>query len=161
MGGSEVGKYGIFPALVFLYTKLRRVEVLDHYTRGQIHGYIIANPGDHYNNIKEELGLNNGSLAYHLKVLEREGYIVSQRDGMYRRFYPARARPPKERLSPMQRLVVEEIRKTEGCSQKDIARRLDISPQVVNYHVKMLAAAGIVNLEKDGRETLCYVEEGA
>ena len=149
----------MLPFLMLLYTKIRRVEVLDHYLRGQIHGYIIANPGDHYNNIKDELGLNNGSLAYHLKVLEREGYIISQRDGMYKRFYPSKARPPKERLSPMQRMIVDEVKKGEGCSQKDIARRLRISPQVVNYHIKMLRAAGVIRCEKDGRETLCFLEE--
>lgn len=148
------------PLLVILYTKIRRVEVLDHYIRGQLHGYIIANPGDHYNNIKDELGLNNGVLAYHLMVLEREGYIVSQRDGMYKRFYPATARPPRERLNPMQRLIVEEVRKSEGSSQKDIARRLQVSPQVVNYHIKMLSSAGVLRLERDGRETLCYLEQG-
>lgn len=146
------------PYLMVLYTKIRKVEVLDHYMRGQIHGYIIANPGDHYNNIKDELGLNNGSLAYHLKVLEREGYVISQRDGMYKRFYPAKAKPPREKLNPMQRLIVEEIKKADGCSQKDIARRLELSPQVVNYHIKMLKAAGIINIQKDGRETLCYLQ---
>jgi predicted transcriptional regulator len=77
---------------------------------------------------------------------------------MYKRFYPAKAKPPRERLSPMQRMIVEEIKKAEGSSQKDIARRLAISPQVVNYHIKMLKAAGVISIQKDGRETLCYLQ---
>jgi predicted transcriptional regulator len=145
---------------MFLYTKLRRTEVLDHMIRGKIQGYVIANPGAHYNQIKYDLDLNNGSLAYHLKVLEREGYIKSMRDGMYKRFYPSSAKVPKERLTPMQRRIVEQIRKRDGVSQARIAKLIEESPQVVNYHMGIMSKAGIVRLKKHGRETLCYLNGG-
>jgi predicted transcriptional regulator len=145
---------------MFLYTKLRRTEVLDHMIRGQIQGYIIANPGAHYNQIKYDLDLNNGSLAYHLKVLEREGYVKSMRDGMYKRFYPSSAKVPREHLTPMQRRIMEQIRDRDGISQARIARLIEESPQVVNYHINIMAKAKIIRLEKHGRKTLCYVDQG-
>jgi len=159
LGGTEMGLYAIFPFFVWLYTKIKNVEVLDHYLRGKIHGYIIANPGEHYNQIKDALCLNNGSLAYHLRVLEREGYVKSLREGVYKRFYPASATMPADRLTPMERLIMREIKDRIGITQKEIAGRIEESPQVVNYHIKNLESKGTVRLERYGRETLCYAAE--
>jgi len=159
LGGTEMGLYAIFPFFVWLYTKIKNVEVLDHYLRGKIHGYIIANPGEHYNQIKDALCLNNGSLAYHLRVLEREGYVKSLREGVYKRFYPASATMPVDRLTPMERLIMREIKDRVGITQKEIAERIEESPQVVNYHIKNLESKGTIRLERYGRETLCYAAE--
>jgi predicted transcriptional regulator len=159
LGGTEMGLYAIFPFFVWLYTKIKNVEVLDHYLRGKIHGYIIANPGEHYNQIKDALCLNNGSLAYHLRVLEREGYVKSLREGVYKRFYPASATMPADRLTPMERLIIREIKDKVGITQKEIAERIEESPQVVNYHIKNMESKGVVRLERYGRETLCYSAE--
>ena len=88
VGWNEVVMFALITQLLPLYSKIRREEVLDQYTRGKIHGYIIANPGEHYNSLKAQLRLKNGTLAYHLRVLEREGYVKSVRDGPFKRFYP-------------------------------------------------------------------------
>lgn len=55
--------------------------------RGLIRGYLLAHPGVHYGFLKEELGLVNGTLAYHLRVLEREGLVESEKVGRKRLFY--------------------------------------------------------------------------
>ena len=66
--------------------------VLDNLSRmrsGDIgYGYIKAKPGEHYNAIIENLGVNNGTFLHHIKVLEKEGLVYSRRDGFYTRFYP-------------------------------------------------------------------------
>jgi chitodextrinase len=61
-GGTEAGLLMLMPLLLLLYSKIKKEQILDNYTRGQIHGYIIANPGDHYSSIKNALDLNNGTL---------------------------------------------------------------------------------------------------
>ena len=159
---TEFGKYRFLTLLfVPLYVRLKRDEVLDNYVRGQIHGYIIANPGDHYNSIRDALELSNGILAHHLKTLEREGLVQSIRDGMYRRFFPANAKLPPEDEGHfnIQSRILGVIRNNPGISQKEISLKVGVSSPTVNYHVSVLATARMIRVEKAGRLTHCYVVE--
>jgi predicted transcriptional regulator/WD40 repeat protein len=160
--GTEIGKYNLYAFTSSLYTKLSRKKLLHHGTRNMIWKYIIANPGDHYNAIRRMLKLNNGALAYHLKVLEREGFIRSMRDGVRKRFYPVGMRiAPDLRLSFMQQRIIDAIRDHPGTTQKDIALELDVSKQVVNYHINIMVGAGLVKLVREGNKTLCYDNRSA
>ncbi len=152
---TEVGKTTLISVLFLpLYVKLKPNEVLDQYLRGQIHGYIIANPGEHYNAIKEQLAVTNGALAYHLRVLERSGYIRATRDGMYKRFWPMGMKIPKRRrLSTMQEAVVKAVRDNPEASQKRVAELLGVSNQVINYHVKELEQANILKVDRTHRSS--------
>ncbi|MEW5760242.1 MAG: winged helix-turn-helix transcriptional regulator, partial [Candidatus Thermoplasmatota archaeon] len=158
---TELGKYNFFTFFfVPLYTKLRREKILDHYTRGKIHGYIIANPGEHYNAIKSALGINNGTLAYHLTVLLREGYIVASSDRLYKRFYPVGMKIPNgKQLSYAQKLILEIVKANPGISQIDIANKLNTSIQVINYHIKILVEGNILHVERVGKATKLYLKE--
>ena len=71
--------------------RIKDKEVLDNRIRGRIFRYITGNPGAHYNRIRTALGLNNGTLSYHLDVLEKKEYIMSVQDG-YRRYYTVKSR---------------------------------------------------------------------
>jgi predicted transcriptional regulator len=159
---TEFGKYRLLSLLfVPLYVRLKKDEVLDNYVRGQIHGYIIANPGDHYNSIRDALELSNGIVAHHLKTLEREGLVQSMRDGMYRRFFPANAKLPPEDEGHfnIQKRIVGIIRQNPGISQKEISQKVGVSGPTVNYHVSVLATARMIRVEKTGRVTHCYIIE--
>jgi len=160
VGWNEVVLLAIITQLLPLYSKIRREEVLDQYTRGKIHGYIIANPGEHYNSLKAQLDLKNGTLAYHLRVLEREGYVKSARDGPFKRFYPQEAVVPKSRneFSSIQEIVLENVRASPGITQNDVAVRMGVSSQVVNYHIRNLVRAGRIRLQREGRTTRCYLK---
>ena len=158
LGATEIGYLALLSLFLPLYVRLKKKDVLSHFTRGQIFGYIQANPGAHYNAIIQYLGLHNGVGAYHLKVLEREGYIKSLRDGIYKRFYPKNMRIPEKRLhlSRIQRDILSEIQKHPSITQKEISKLLDESKQVVNYNVKVLESAGLIRMERVGRESSCY-----
>jgi predicted transcriptional regulator len=158
---TEYGLVALLTLLIPLYSKLHKEEVLDQFTRGKIQGYITAYPGEHYNSIKTQLGLNNGVLAYHLRVLEREGYVTSLRDGVYKRFYPKETPLPKKRgqFSAIQEMIIEHIRSEPGISQDGLAQQMKVSNQVIYYHIRTLMAAGAVRLEKSGKETHCYLND--
>jgi len=159
---TEFGKYRLLTLLLVpLYVRLKKDEVLDNYLRGKIHGYITANPGDHYNSIRDALELSNGIVAHHLHTLEREGLVQSMRDGMYRRFFPANARLPPEDEGHfnIQKRIVATIRQNPGISQKEIAQKVGVSSPTVNYHINVLATARMIRVEKWGRRTRCYVVE--
>jgi predicted transcriptional regulator len=163
IGGTEVGKYRFLMLFVPLYSRIKKEEVLDHFLRGRIFEFIRENPGEHYNIIKKELGLKNGSLAYHLNTLEKEDYIKSKRDGMYKRFYPKNMEvpaKPKMRLSPVQQNIFDVIKISPKITQKDIAEALKISQQVVSYHVNQLIELGVLRSERVGNTLTYYIEKG-
>lgn len=158
-GRFEFLKFAIVP-LIPLYTRIKRGKVLDHFIRGQVYGFIQANPGAHYNLIRRKLEINNGALAYHIAVLEREKFIRSRMDGTLKRFYPSDMNLPSgHELTEMELKLLNVIRANPGFSQKEIALTLGLSPQVVNYHIKSLARNHILRLTRIGKRTLCYVNE--
>ena len=160
---SENVKYGLLMIFIPLYSKIKREQVLDHFVRGQIYGYVLANPGEHYNAIKAALNLTNGSLAHHLKTLEREHFIKSKRFGLYRRFYPMNMKIPEDGFftpNEIQKTIVDLIRSVPGITQKEIAERLGLTPPTVNYHVGILSEHQAIRVERAGRKTHCFVVEG-
>jgi uncharacterized membrane protein/DNA-binding MarR family transcriptional regulator len=160
---SEAGRFKlIWFFWVPLYTKLKRTGVLDHFVRGQVFGYIKANPGEHYNAIKKALDMKNGTLVYHLQTLEREEYIKSVSDGRYKRFYPAGMKIPDEpsrRLNRIQEIILKLIGENPGISQKEIAEEIGLSSATINYHVNVMIKGDFIRKEKVGRTTHCYVIE--
>lgn len=160
---NENAKWAFLLFFVPLYSKIKRERVLDHFVRGQIFGYIQANPGEHYNGIKDALGLTNGSLAHHLRTLEREQFIKSRRFGLYRRFYPMHFRIPDQEVfqpNDVQRTILDVIRRSPGITQKEIASRLGLTPPTVNYHVAVLSERNLIHVVRQGRSTHCSIVEG-
>ena len=158
---SENVKFALFLLIVPLYTKIKRERVLDHFVRGQIYGYILANPGEHYNAIKHALGLTNGSLAHHLRTLEREEFVKSRKFGLYRRFYPKHMRIPEDgdfRMNNIQSNIVDFIDENPGISQKEIAQAMNVTPPTVNYHIGILASAKMIRVVREGRRTNCFID---
>lgn len=151
---TEVGYLALaFSLLVPLFTRLKPDKVLDNFTRGQIYGYIRANPGTHYSEIHDALELQNGPLSYHLRVLLREEYVVSRNEGIYKRFYPRDYKVPKRRrsLTRLQVDILEAVDSEPGLTQRALARQLGESRQVVSYNVRVLREAGLLRGEASGR----------
>ena len=158
---DETSRWRLLLLLAPLYTKIRREQVLDHFTRGQIYGYIQANPGEHFTAIRKALQLTNGAIAYHLRTLERENFIRSRRFGLYRRYYPFQMRIPENgylTINAIQRTIVRTVTDRPGISQKEIANLLNLTPPTINYHVNHLANRNLLRVEKVGRATRCFVE---
>ena len=157
---TEAGRFKlIWLFWVPLYTKLKRTSILDHFIRGQVYGYIKANPGEHYNAIKKALALKNGTLVYHLQTLEREEYVKSVSDGRYKRFYPAGMKVPEEsghRINKIQEIILRLIGDRPGISQKEIAEEIGLSGATINYHINVMLQATVIKVEKIGRTTHCY-----
>ena len=162
LGGTELGLLLLGPIFIFLYSRIRQDQILDNYTRGQIHGYIIANPGEHYSSIKSALELNNGTLAYHLQRLESEQVIKSAMDGTHRRYYPAGMKVPEPEegaLTEVQKLIVAKVTETPGISQRDIGSLMKLSPATVNYHIERLVSKGVIRRERAGMRYRIFANE--
>jgi DNA-binding MarR family transcriptional regulator len=160
---TESGRYKflfIFTLLLPLYTRIQKEDVLDQFVRGQIYGFIKTNPGVHYNQILRKVGVKNGTLSYHLGILEKTELIQSRREGLkYRVFYPTGMNFPKAerfRLTDLQIQIIGFIRNQPGLTQKEIARLLGRKPQTINYNIKVLDQAGLISVMKAGRKTTCF-----
>jgi len=159
VGGTDLGRWKFFALLAPLYTRLKKDSVLDHFERGRIFEYINKNPGSHYTDIKVNLDLNNGALAYHLRVLERESYIKSRTIGLFRRFYPFGFRVETQDFVPIQDLLVATVRSSPGIGQKEMARAIGVPLSTVNYQCNMLVRSGEIRSEKMGRKKRYWPEE--
>ncbi len=163
VSSTEAGKFGLLKLLfVPLYVKLRRKDILDHFHRGAIYGYIVVHPGDSYTDIKNNLELKNGTLTYHLDVLLREGLIKSRTSGASKLFYPASSRMPEDgvALHGVQKMILERVEESPGISAADLASLVGVSRQLVNYHARSLAAQNLVRVERHGVRNRYYPASG-
>lgn len=161
LASTESFGYSLFNIIAFpLYSRIKKEEVLDHFVRGQIYGFIVSNPGEHYNSIREKLKVTNGTLSHHLRTLEVQGFIKSRKESIYRKFYPIEMKFPRDRgvkLSDLQISILNLMGKRSAPTQKDIVSTLGISQQVASYNLRILARKGIVQVQKEGRKRKYYL----
>ncbi len=153
----EFTKYGLVLMVLPLYARIKKHEVLDNKTRLAIHGLVVENPGMHYNEIIREFDLTNGVAAYHLDVLEREGFIRSVRDGTLRRFYSSATKVPgghKATPDQTREHILELVSTNPGINQKAIVDELGIGRTLAGYHLKTLIDEGYIEAHKEGRFTV-------
>ncbi|GEM_PF-4404304 len=134
------------------YSRLTREELLRNPTRKKILRLIENRPGINFSSLMREIGVKNGVLSYHLRVLERRGFVTSIKEGGMRRYYPARFHPPEEIETRIMRVLLQ----NPGMTQTDISKHVGVSRQVVNYHIKKLVNERRVKIKRDGRVTRCY-----
>jgi len=111
----------------------------------------------------KNLGIGNGTLSYHLYMLEKMEMIKSRREGIrYRAFYVTSYKIPeveKYRFTELQSSIMNLIKKNNGISQKEITSTLGEKQQTINYNIKVLQRSGFINLIKKGKNTYCYLNE--
>ncbi len=155
--GSESTKYSMLTVFVPLYSKMLREDILSHATREKVYHFVKNHPGEHYRSILESLELKNGTLSYHLKTLEKREFIVSQKDGPYRRFFLHGSQLKKKvYINGLRKKIYDFIMKNPGLSQKEIAKLMKCTSPTVNYHVNNMVNQGLVDITRKGRETHCF-----
>jgi DNA-binding MarR family transcriptional regulator len=140
-----------------LYSRITNGQVLKQDTRKNIYDYIVSNPGVYFSTIMKDLKLKNGVTSYHLAMLEREGYIKSKYEGLYRRLYVNGASTQDFPQSKIRREIIQTIVEKPGITQTDIAISLGVSNQVVNYHIGILKESNFIKIVKDGYRTRCFI----
>ena len=130
----------------------------DLLTRGRILGYLEANAGIHFSALRDSLGLANGVTAYHLQVLEKNGKIISWKDGKLRRY--AISEISKSKLETIRnpimgtRLAILEVLSNSeriGISSSEISKKLSISRQLMSYHISELRKYEYIDTISDSR----------
>jgi len=126
-----------------LFSRLKQDEVLDQYKRGMIHGFVIAHPGVSFSDIKKSLSIGNGTLVYHLEVLEKSGHILSRRSGNLVRYYTSDVSYVDivaNSWTELQTMIVNQIRSCGQCSRPEIRKRVGVSRQTLHNNLRKLVA---------------------
>ncbi len=158
LGLTETGRYTSIQFLFLpLFAKLRKKHPLENKMRELIYEYIELYPGENYTAIKKTLGLANGTLVYHLKILTKENLIRAVSEGRYKRFYPIESdkldksklyeHKGTQMLTDLQMKIIEKIGEEPEISQIEVAKSLGVSRQLVNYHISKLVKAGVLRLK--------------
>jgi len=118
-----------------------------------IAGYVSAHPGTHFSKLRDDLKLGTGEAQHHLHRLENENIVVSQKDGDYRRYFPAGQFSEFEqaalgylRRSTARGMLVTLLRRPD-VTASELASELDVSRPTVSNYAADLESAGLLSRE--------------
>ncbi|MFY4812177.1 winged helix-turn-helix transcriptional regulator [Haloarcula sp. AONF1] len=118
-----------------------------------IAGYVSAHPGTHFSKLRDDLKLGTGEAQHHLHRLENEGVVTSQKDGDYRRYFPAGQFSEFEqvalgylRRSTARGMLVTLLRRPD-VTASELASELDVSRPTVSNYAADLESAGLLSRE--------------
>ncbi|NHX40591.1 MULTISPECIES: MarR family transcriptional regulator [Haloarcula] len=118
-----------------------------------IAGYVSAHPGTHFSKLRDDLKLGTGEAQHHLHRLENEAVVTSQKDGDYRRYFPADQFSEFEqvalgylRRSTARGMLVTLLRRPE-VTASELASELDVSRPTVSNYAADLESAGLLSRE--------------
>lgn len=144
---------------IFLgYRKIVGGNLLFNDTRDRVYHCIRENPGIFFNSMVRKTGIKPGTLRYHLLVLnsmKKISVLDSQGDSRYFENSGMFSEMEKSVLKHVQndtdnrilRLLLED----HDLNRKDLGERLGISGVMVTWYTKRLNGAGIISLQKTGK----------
>lgn len=149
IGPPEIS-IGLIGTFLPLYLRIRGINALENFNRGRIHGYIAGKPGCSFTELKKELGIFNGNLAYHLMILEKFELIKSVKDGHKRRFFLQNTSAKismRQRLGKMESRILKQLIEAGPFSASEIAEAFEISRQRTHYNLKQLKKHGLAEYD--------------
>lgn len=147
---------------ILFYFKLNRKKLMDNLNRKRLMDLISKEPGIHFKEILRELELKQGVVSHHINVLEKHDMIKSTQDGIYRRFYVYDQKiETKIFLTNIQEIILNVIMDRPGISQSQISKLVGKSKSVIHYNINIMKDAGLLVVEREGRESLCFATSHA
>lgn len=156
---------GVF-LLTPLFSRIKDDEVLDHPLRQRIADFIEANPGAAMNTVRDALETAHGTTVYHLGLLEKRKILISEQDGIRRRYWlrddpAARDRRPAILLSrPAYREIARFVAAHPGVNQSALCKALGMRPPAASKKLRRLQEAGLVDGRQESRRRHYWAAEG-
>ena len=128
-----------------------------HPLRREIYQLVCETPGSYFYEIVCALDSPQGTLSWHLRMLEKDGLIKSAKFGGKRLFYPKmlRSESAEKAFAILKNntaaKVFDHIMNNPGCYQTEIAEKLGIHHDTVRHHITRLAEASLIEIIRDGR----------
>ena len=140
-------------------------DPLELETRRRIYQYLQKFPGSHMREIGREVDIPMGTLEYHLHYLVKANLLTTRQDARYTRYFATGelSRREKDVLAVLRQKVPRQISAhlllAPGSSHGVLLQKFQLSASTLSFHLKKLLNAGIVSVEKSGRENLNRVVE--
>lgn len=165
---KALGGLGGLGGVLAGYARVSGNEVLEHPGRQEVYERVKAAPGINFVQLCDQVAFGASTLTYHLRVLERNEYITSVKDGRYLRFFDREsgtyAGAKKVAVSalrnPTSAAMARHIRDNPGVNQRDLALAFAVTASTVNWHMTRLSAAGLVDKRRDAHFTRYYLAQG-
>ncbi|MDP3564880.1 MAG: hypothetical protein Q8R70_10365 [Methanoregula sp.] len=146
------------PALLRLQ-KVSNKDLLDHPYRSIIFEKISSSPGMQFNHLCRTLGINRGTLHYHLNTLLSAQEILAKEYSGKTVYFANNERfgDPERRLlthlkNPARRELLQKLHAHGRLRRGDLIDLTQQSTASAAWHLKSLSGEGIVRIEKSGRE---------
>lgn len=138
--------------LLFVASQIRKERLLDHRIRRQILEEVDRHPGIHHRGLLRSLGLTNGTLAYHLRQLERAGYLHSARAHGRKLLWVRDDEVDEEILlmTARDREVLASLEEVQTAKLAELGARCGLKASGVGYHVDRLRDLGKVEVRREG-----------
>lgn len=163
-----VGLLGLLGG-VALYRRLRANRVLDHPLRRSVFDAIKDHPGITVQELSERLDVDYSTARHHADVLLEFDLVHRRRDGRIVHFFENHGTfgAFEKRAIPLLRdgtsaHIARVVHENPGIRPTDVARRLDVDPSTVKWHLDKLRDAELVDATPlDGRSMGLAVPEAA
>ena len=134
-------------------------NVLDNPSRFSVFTYIKTRPGAYISEIVEKIGLDRGTVKYHIKTLESQHKIEAYKDGGKTRYFENNFTYSEEEIKVISALqnitnqrIVMKIINGKCNTNIDLAREFGVSKATISWYVKNLKEVGLINETKMGRK---------
>ena len=149
------------------------LELLMGDTERRVLSHIAYEPGATLTGIVDALTIGEGEARAILAKLVKMGTVEARIDGTMRRFYPKEQLPVmidvyemeegavKERkvryLTDFQRRLVAEVETNPGITAKELAERLRVGRQVLDFHLQTLKRGEVLRSKGTGGSRKYYI----
>lgn len=129
-------------------------DTLDLESRRTIYEMVRSRPGTFLREMERELGMQVGMLSYHLRVLTEAGMIRTEQEGNHLRYFPADGFILNDRkaLSHLRnrtsRAILIHVLDRGTVRFSELLEPVGVSKSTLSYHLKRLAAAGLLVIKK-------------
>jgi len=129
--------------------------------RRRIFRFIIKYPGLHLRELSRKLAVPKTTLNYHLRYLEKEGFLVAKHDDRYTRYYAAKTvgNIEKEILGFIRqetpRRIILFLFLYPEHSRVDMSKEIGKAPSTLSFYLKKLVESDIVEQSRVGH-TFAY-----
>ena len=154
--------------LSFLPPVAGRIEnVLDNGNRYRIFNYVTRNPGCTPAEITARQHMANGTVKYHVQMLESEGMIVLKRMGKFSRLFRSAGASDLERVAATyvrnetSRNLLQAILDQPGITNSSLSDRFQLDKSSVHWHMERFLKDHMVRFEQDGKYKRYFVSDEA
>lgn len=154
---------GLMNAAPFIIGKIQ--NVLENRNRLNIFNYVANNPGCTPSEISTRQNMKNGTVKYHVQMLESQGKIILKRMGKYTRiFNTSKANTEQEKTvlayikNDTSRNILWAILEEPGVTNQRLSERFGLDKSSVHWHIERFLNDNLVTFEQDGRFKKYYVE---